>query len=336
MEIPSYFRRYLRSIQPTRANREAAMGMHRVLRERLAADEAFADWYEDSFLYGSYRRNTAVQPIKDVDICVLLSIETGEHTPESVVLRLRRVLERNGYRGKTDPQRRSVRVDMSGATMDVVPVVDVAGGDEPLAIPDRPLREWVPTHPKGHLEAATQTNRECGKRYIPFVKIVRVWYRFQLREVERPKPKGFTLEALVLQYQDPDAPSYAEAFVRFLDALHRAHGAALARGTFPEVPDPGMPGQSLKVRVSGEEAQRFGQVVADSLSAARAALEMEGPVADSAAAWQEILGPAFPVLPAMPANRWEHTRYRGSHTMTCELHRSGIVLARARHVVSIR
>jgi hypothetical protein len=34
--------------------------------------------------------------------------------------------------------------------------------------------------------------------------------------------------------------------------------------------------------------------------------------------------------------QWEHTKYQGNHTMTCELHRDGIILARAQHVVRIQ
>ena len=86
-------------------------------RDRLANDKNFKDWFDSTFLYGSYRRNTATQPIKDVDVCVLLNIKSGEHKPQTVVDRLRRVLERNGYNNKMGLQRRSVRIDMqSGMT----------------------------------------------------------------------------------------------------------------------------------------------------------------------------------------------------------------------------
>jgi len=301
VDIPSYFRRYLRAIQPTRASRERAVQLHKTLRDRLATDTHFQDWYDSSFLYGSYRRNTAVQPIKDVDVCVVLGINTSEHKPEAVVQRLRRVLERNGYEDKTALQRRSVRIDLSGTTLDVVPVVAQDGDDKPLWIPDRALTRWVETHPKGHLAATTALNKDSNDRYVPFVKIVKAWYRHQahtLRGVERPKPKGFTLEALVAQYQDPDAPGYAEAFVTFLSNVWDACGADLARGVFPAVPDFGHPGQTIALRMTPTEARAFGAIIQDSLAKARTARETEG-VAASAVAWQEIFGPKFPVQAAI-------------------------------------
>lgn len=176
MEIPSYFRRYLSAIQPTRASRERASQLHQTLTDRLSkdkTDKTFQGWYDGTFLYGSYRRNTAVQPIKDVDVCVLLDLDRTKHEPAAVVNCLRKVLEDNGYEDQTALQRRSVRIDMSGTTLDVVPVVAEGGDDDPLWIPDRPLKEWVPTHPKQHLAEATRLNKEGGKRYIPFVKIVK-------------------------------------------------------------------------------------------------------------------------------------------------------------------
>jgi hypothetical protein len=359
-------------------------------------------------------------------------------------------LERNGYEAKTALQRRSVRIDLSGTTLDVVPVVTQGADDRPLWIPDRPLAKWVTTHPKGHLSATSSLNADTNERYVPFVKIVKAWYRYQactLGGQERPKPKGFTLEALVARHQDGDAPTYAEAFVNFLDNLWTACGSDLQQGVFPSVPDFGMAGKTIALTVSSKEAKDFGKIVHDSLEAAKKALATEG-VAASAAAWAEIFGPRFPTaaagkksftaaakavvedddedeaegedaldeeiakvdLPAAPtlgtlvilaelaaqenglrkgrypsggralpkgwwlrfsiaqtsvaapyevrwlvenhgheaqragdlrhtrtgAVAWEHTAYRGSHAMTCELHRDGRVLARARHSVNAR
>jgi hypothetical protein len=263
-----------------------------------------------------------------------------------------------------------------------------------------------------------------------------------LRNIERPKPKGFTLEALVATYQDSDAPSYAEAFVNFLNNLHRDCGASLTNGVFPTVDDPGLPGQTLKVRFTEDEAKLFGEVVRLNLDAARAALEEKGTISDSAVAWNSIFGSNFPteraslvkaagfkveqetkrdetedediaeiellpssnlgklkikaelaskcggqILQNYPSDsralaknmwlrfsiiettvslpyeirwivknhgsaareaqdfghtatgkdvQWEHTKYRGSHTMACELYRHGVVLARTQHTVNIK
>ncbi len=165
MEIPSYFRRYLQNIQPSRSSRERAIQLHTTLTDRLGKNKSFQDWYGGTFLYGSYKRNTAIQPIKDVDICVLLKINPNAHQPKDVINQLRKMLENNGYEAKTALQRRSVRIDMSQTTLDIVPVVAINGENQPLRIPDRKLEEWVDTHPKGHLITATALNKDSNMRY---------------------------------------------------------------------------------------------------------------------------------------------------------------------------
>lgn len=442
MEIPSYFRRYLHEIQPSLASRRLAVQLHNTLRDRLAGDDGFSDWYDSTFLYGSYKRNTAIQPIKDVDICVVLGIDHKKYEPEAVVQRLRSILENIGYEDKTALQQRSVRIDMSGTTLDVVPVIAANGMDAPLYIPDRKLTKWVTTHPKQHLAVATRLNQETNKQYIPFVKMVKAWHRYQQEGVVRPKPKGFTLEALVAQYQDAVAPTYAEAFVNFLDNVWNDCGSQLSRGVFPAIKDPGLDGQFVALNISVDEAKRFGAIVKASLDLGKTALTLAGTRQESALAWREIFGPKFPTEPAIKSAsfseatednepgdldeeitevdlppvrqlgrvtlkvglahqkfgqiyqsnypsgsrtlnkntwlkfsivgasvqkpydirwivenhgaeaasagdlglrqdgsadvQWERTGYRGSHTMICELHRNGILIARTRHAVKVR
>jgi len=302
VDIPSYFRRYLREIQPSSASRDLAIQLHKTLRSRLANhnDKKWKQWYNDAFLYGSYARNTAIQPIKDVDVCILLNIKTDQNEPEDVVIDLRAVLEQVGYQAKTAMQRRSVRIDMSSTTLDVVPVVSVNDDNNPLEIPDRPLEVWIDTYPVGHMEAATQLNELGGGHYVPFVKIVKAWYRYQahyLREIERPVPKGFTLESLVAKYQDADAPTYAEAFVNFLSNLWEDCGDLLTEGNFPDVPDLGNTDKILSLSVEPDEAKRFAEIVQESLAAAEAARSMDT-IQKSAEAWNVIFGTDFPTEPA--------------------------------------
>jgi len=298
VKVSSYFNRYLRAIQPSRSSRERAIQLHTTLVRRLHGHTEFDKVFDSSFLYGSYRRNTALNPIKDVDACIIMNIDYQKYTPKRIVNYLRDTLEGMEYKDKTAHQQRSIRIDMSGTTLDVIPVVIEDDIDKPLRIPDQKLGKWIFTHPKGHMAEATRLNALSGDRFIPLVKIVKNWYRYQCRDEKRPKPKGFTLEALVAQYQDAAAPSYAEAFVDFLSNYWNAAKKDLQKGVFPAVNDPGRPGEILTVTFSTEEAKAFGVIVESSLNAAKTALALDGDIRDSAVAWREILGPKFPTGPA--------------------------------------
>jgi len=345
MELPSYFQKYLKKIQPTESNRKRAIQLQKTLRTRLedADDSLFSEWFAGSFLYGSYARNTAIQPIKDVDVCVVLDLSVTTYTPEQVVRRLKKVLEGIGYDGKTAYQRRSIRIDMSQMTLDVVPVVPIEDKDAVLHIPDRTLKEWIHTYPKAHIEAATHINKECGGRYKPLVKIVKAWYGYQAKEkrgIERPQPKGFTLEALVAHYQDPDAPTYAEAFVNFLHNLIESCGDFLKSGYFPRVPDPGMHGEYLQLSAEDQEAIQFADIVEESLYAAKLALAAES-IGESASLWRDVFGSRFPDAPESEKSLRESTSTEADENIfdpdfEDEVSGNGILPARLTEKVKIR
>ena len=66
----SYFKQFVKNISPDNESSENAKNAHNNLRDHL-------EWkteYKDSFLYGSYKRSTAIHNIDDVDICMLLDI----------------------------------------------------------------------------------------------------------------------------------------------------------------------------------------------------------------------------------------------------------------------
>jgi hypothetical protein len=107
---------------------------------------------------------------------------------------------------------------------------------------------------------------------------------------------------MVAVYWDSDAPSYADAFIAFLQNVHQNCGAMLARGAFPAVPDPGRPSQCLGLNISAQEAKDFGRMVDETLVQAKAARDMNDE-ARSAARWKEIFGPQFPTYDAMRNSR---------------------------------
>ena len=79
-----------------------------------------------------------------------------------------------------------------------------------------------------------------------------------------------------------------QSLLSFLANIERDCGALLAQGIFPSVPDLGIPGQSLRLTITSDEAKRFGDVVKGSLSRARQALDDDF-LSSSAAMYREIL-----------------------------------------------
>lgn len=196
MELRSHFDKFLSNIEPSQNQKSQAITGHSTLRERLQNDEDFKKFYVYSFLSGSYGRHTAISPINDVDIIVITSMN---HTwdPSLVLSVLERVLKKY-YPGKTKRQTRSIGVELSYITMDVVPAITTNGIDDMIKIPDRELKEWKKTNPRKFAKLSSDLNDKNDGNHIPLVKALKEW-----REVNFPeenKPKSYLLECLVYYY----------------------------------------------------------------------------------------------------------------------------------------
>ncbi len=60
MNLPSYFKDFLAAIEPSPSYKEDQQAGHKTLRRRLAEDEDFKLIHVNTFLQGSYKRNTAI------------------------------------------------------------------------------------------------------------------------------------------------------------------------------------------------------------------------------------------------------------------------------------
>lgn len=166
------FEEFLQELELTDAEREDASGQHTRLREALQQRMAVAD----NFLSGSYRRHTAIRPLNDIDVFLVLK-ENEDHdrdsTPDAVLTKIQDTLEEI-WPGKTATvQSRSVNIEFSGTGIayDVVPAF--ADGDGVYLIPDRDVGGWIQTNPKIHAERSTAANELAGKKLKPLLKALK-------------------------------------------------------------------------------------------------------------------------------------------------------------------
>src|SRR5882762_6047664 len=155
---------FLRRISPPETQIEAAERSNKALREFLGNDPYFGKHVLDSFLNGSYARRTTVQPIKDVDIIVVVGPDWLESEPEVAMESLRSKLSQRYDSRRSRRRRRAVRITLSDMQLDVVLAVARDGLNQPIRIPDREVEKWIVTHPKQQLQlirslaGATQWN----------------------------------------------------------------------------------------------------------------------------------------------------------------------------------
>jgi len=143
-----------------------------------------------TFLSGSYSRNTAIRPLHDIDLFVVMgetappggySTSSESITAESVLKQVRKALK-DQWPNKELPilQRHSVHIGFEGTGIefDVVPAYAVpTPGQEVFLIPERETGTWVKTNPNIHKQRSTEANETAGKKLKPLLKAVKHWNR---------------------------------------------------------------------------------------------------------------------------------------------------------------
>ncbi len=155
---------FIQSLELTGRQRDEVSRQHTLVREELRQRLK----QKTDFLSGSYSRNTAIRPLHDIDIFVVLG-ETGSTPPESPDAALKRVRQalKEPWQDKELPilQQHSVHLEFtkSGIEFDVVPAYQLSG-QEVYLIPERQTGQWSRSNPRRHQEVSTQCNERAGKK----------------------------------------------------------------------------------------------------------------------------------------------------------------------------
>ena len=161
-KLPTAFTTLLSNIEPESKYKKYAQDAHEPVRNYLEQDDIFGEFMDSSFLYGSYRRSTAVGNIKDIDIALITRFDPNseDHTPKKVLSMLKSALnkyykEEFNENNNTEYQRKSILVKTPlpedpeiEMTLDILPAIAPNGSEEVLLVPDRELSTWVESHPK--------------------------------------------------------------------------------------------------------------------------------------------------------------------------------------------
>jgi hypothetical protein len=140
---------------------------------------------EDSFLTGSYQRNTMIAPLKeaDVDIFFVLNAEyyyrynNGMNGGQAGLLDLVKRTLKETYTKTPDISRngQAVTIRFSDFIVDVVPGFNRKGGG--YLIPNSITQSWISTDPKKHVQIMQTENAAHNGDLVPLVKMIKGWNR---------------------------------------------------------------------------------------------------------------------------------------------------------------
>ena len=173
----------------------------------------------DSFLTGSYKRNTMIGPLSEADVDVLIVLDNqyfyqyndGKNMGQAGLLDLVKRTLRKTYTKTPDISRngQAVTIHFSDFMVDVVPAFNRQGGG--YLIPNSISQIWIPTDPRKHVEVYSAANRSHNGDFIPLVKMIKAWNK-NIGQYFR----SFHLEVLTLQILDNVTISDFPSGVRYV------------------------------------------------------------------------------------------------------------------------
>ncbi|HCN48180.1 MAG TPA: hypothetical protein DIT10_03670 [Chryseobacterium sp.] len=145
-------------------------------------EEDGALYLKESFLNGSYERDTIIRPLDDIDIFVVLNEDewTDDYgnlpNPQSVLSKIKRYLDgQNDYKGKVKQDRPCVTVELSNKSFDILPAFEF--GNTGYQIPDYDLLSWTLSYPKTLTESLDNAQKGYSYKLKNIVKVIKYWNR---------------------------------------------------------------------------------------------------------------------------------------------------------------
>lgn len=177
MKLDEALHEHLKALNPT-AQREAINqaqdALNRLLRERF-------DPQGEVRLGGSVSRGTAIPPIKDVDVLMVLSRKKvpapQSQNPAQLMAALQQELTQLLGR-PVRVQNRSLALDWRGLPFDLVPCWKEDGQPpDELRLPDLGRSRWLCTSPERHRKLSNEADQRAGGKLLPLVRGVKAWKR---------------------------------------------------------------------------------------------------------------------------------------------------------------
>lgn len=307
--LDNEFDQAVRNVTISGVKSDRAIAAHTEVRALLESDAELCSWGIDSILIGSYARQTARYPGKDVDVFLRFKGLSVRHDPEKVYNAVERVLvAKYGLRdrdtdGRVTRQPRSLKVDFpdpeddlsdNSFSIDAVPAVPWG---EHWGIPnrDRDLwsseeKRWIKTNP---VKFAEDTNALAIASWSPTVgainayrPVIRLLRQVRHAHLGEQRPGGlFTEVAAYYAWKDRlvTGSTWAELLTSTMEQVAERFERCLDDG----LPDPVL-GAPMKPALDSWEWSAAADGLKHLAEQARQALDSER--CRAARSWRDILG----------------------------------------------
>jgi hypothetical protein len=181
MTVIQSFETMLSKLEPTTRQKGEIQTKRETIDSVLQNDRRIflAKGNQSSFFTGSYKRNTIIRPIDDIDLYV--TIHYGQHAHGKWPTHIMRLMA--NALGSRYPQTRikvdspCIAIKFLSFKFEVVPTVFYEDDEDRYKIPGPGAREWIDCYPHIPQKWMTNSNYINNKKFIPLIKILKQWNR---------------------------------------------------------------------------------------------------------------------------------------------------------------
>lgn len=261
-----YFTDLLSNIEPSKTTKSYVSSIQKNLREYLNRHEKYKSKHLDTFISGSYAKQTSIRPTlneekQDVDIVVVTNYKK-DTPPIQILNELKEVLSNNSKYKKVRLQSKSVGVEMANYHIDVVPVIIE---DNQFYIGDSEKDAWILTNPKEHISWSAKTNLKNEDKFKPLVKIFK-WWRKQRKTENLKLPKGILLEKIIADNIGDPKYDIENLLVTTMNNIIANYQAEyIDKGLIPSVYDPALQENDLLKEYTLADFSKFLEIIQQDL-----------------------------------------------------------------------
>ena len=284
--ITQGFEKCIQGLELTDAERAEASRQQNVLRDNL---RLHLGGVERDILSGSYSRRTAIRPLDDIDLFVILdrTVHRDVYPPASPEQCLRKVQRALAAAYPNKPpakiQRRSVNIEFQGTGIgyDVVPAFTVSGNM--YMIPDVNRNGWINTDPERHKEACPAANARAGSKLNPLIKLAKHWNRKHGSVLQ-----SFHIEVMAYRAFNTAPATYPDGIAALFEHL--------AAAVMVSCPEPAGVGPNVDAGMISQDRAAAQRGLREAAASARKALEHDrlGRAPNAHGVWRELFGDVYP------------------------------------------
>lgn len=295
--IEEAFRKFKSRLELNEREQQNASSRQKEVREYL--DTKFE--IENSFLTGSYIRDTKTKPLKDIDIFFVLAESEKPYrskAPSVVLTDFDSALVEKYGRKAVRKQDKSVNVDFGVVvdaedntdyrilSIDAVPAF--ASGDD-YEIPDQSTGKWIKTNPKTHAAKAVVAHQAYSSEWKGLVRMMKYWNN-NPKHGEKPIKPSFLIEVMALQCL---YGGWKGSFEYEMQGFF----STLADRIFDSWPDPAGLGPPVSDGMDISRKQRAKELLLVAGREVSLAINhvRQGRNGEALKAWRALFGPKFPL-----------------------------------------